>query len=201
MNDRLCLGALLAVVLLAAGCGGGDGTVSMDGGRGDNGTSCSTGLRDGTVAITLSGGETASESFTIVCGINPESPWQASSVVVPSGLGVDPYVELRIVNGSDWGLSMRFDTDALVGTADALVPDAVPPPIGHGWFATPVDTNGYQWALSTGTITISAIDNPQASVPNIRLLTGTASVTFTGPTTINATVTFTDYPVTVPAVP
>jgi hypothetical protein len=175
----------------------------MDGGgdvdMGDTG--CTTNLPDGTVAITLSGGETASESFVIACGINPESPWQAGSTVVPSGLGVDPYIELRIANASTWGVSMRFDTDVVVGTADALPASAIPPPIGHGWFAMPVATDGYDWALASGSVTLTEVETPQTSVPNIQLLTGTATATFTGPSTITMTVTFTDYPVSVTAVP
>lgn len=185
------------VALLTCGaCKGGgdtDGTPTPE--------ACTNGLSNATVTVDLTGGFGQSDTFGIACGIDTEDPWQASSTVIPDGLGVPPYVELKLQNDTTWAFSARFGTEVETGTSSVIVrPEEEPgPPLGHGWFAAPVETAGYRWTLTGGTLTLDSVDDP--GVGNIRLLTGSADLTFGADGAddpVSGSVTFVDFPVTLP---
>lgn len=190
-------GTVFLVVM--AGCkGGGDsdsGTPTPD--------ACTNGLPNGSVMVDLTGGFAQSDMFGIACGIDTEDPWQVTSQVIPDGAGVPPYIELRFQNDTAWAFSARFATELETGTSDVIVRGAEEPgpPLGHGWFAAPVETAGYRWTLTGGTLTLDAVEDPGADLASIRLLSGSAQLTFGADDAddpVTASVTLTDFPVTQP---
>ena len=191
--------AIVSILALAA-CGNADSDETTD--TDDAGEECTTGLPTATVDVTLTGAASQGGAFEIVCGINTESPWGLLTRHLPDGMGVPPFTDIVIQSDLDWAFSARYATvDLEVGMSSGVVrgPDEPGPPLGHGYFAEPVETDGYQWDLTAGALDITESELIEGTpLGDVTLITGTFTADFGGPSPVSAAVEFTDLPIITP---